>query len=124
MTEVESMYENDDSLVPKEMTTYFHGLLRRGAKWTPEETEETERVQEAHLAHIRRMFEEGDLVIAGPFTDGGDLRGVFVFRTRTLEEAQALAAADPAVRSGRLVVEIHPWMVPSGVLPQGNPKLA
>jgi uncharacterized protein YciI len=117
MAEAERMYEDDESLVPKDMTTYFHGLLLRGSKWSPEETDETERVQEAHLAHIRRMFEDGDLVIAGPFTDDGDIRGVFIFRTGTIEEAQALAAADPAVKSGRLIVEIHPWMVPSGVLP-------
>jgi uncharacterized protein YciI len=117
MAEDGSLYEDDESLVPKEMTTYYHGLLRRGSKWTPEVTEETERLQEAHLAHIRRMFDEGDLVIAGPFTDDGDIRGVFIFRTGTLEEAQALAAADPAVRAGRLIVEIHPWMVPPGVLP-------
>jgi uncharacterized protein YciI len=117
MAEKESFYEDDESLVPKDMTTYYHGLLLRGPEWTPEETEETERLQEAHLAHIRRMFEDGVLVVAGPFTDGEDLRGVFVFRTDTLEEAQALAAADPAVKAGRLVVDIHSWMIPSGVLP-------
>jgi len=111
------MYEDDDSLIPKDMTIYYIGLIRRGSKWTPEVTEETERVQAEHLAHIRKMFEDGVLVIAGPFTDDGDLRGVFLFRTDTLEEAKTFAANDPAVRSGRLIVDIHPWMVPTGVLP-------
>jgi uncharacterized protein YciI len=64
------------------------------------------------------MFEAGDLVIAGPFTDDGDLRGVILFQTKTLEEAQTLAASDPAVKAGRLAVEIHPWKVPSGLLPE------
>ena len=116
MTE-NDMYENGESLVPTDMTTYYLGLLRRGSTWTPEETDETERIQNEHLAHIRQMFEEGALVLAGPFIDDGDLRGVFLFGTTTIEEAQELAAADPAVRAGRLIVEIHPWMVPSGVLP-------
>jgi len=31
--------------------------------------------------------------------------------------ARALAEADPAVKSGRLTVELHPWMVQKGVLP-------
>jgi hypothetical protein len=34
-----------------------------------------------------------------------------------LEEAKALTASDPAVQAGRLAMEIHPWMVPEGVLP-------
>ena len=118
MSDRTDLYEDRDSLVPKEMSTYYLGLLRRGSNWSPDVTSETERIQEAHLAHIRRMFEAGDLVIAGPFTDDGDLRGVFLFQTETLEEAQALAASDPAVKAGRLVVEIHPWKVPSGVLPE------
>ena len=28
-----------------------------------------------------------------------------------------LAATDPMVKAGRLVIELHPWMVPDGVLP-------
>ena len=119
MTE-NDMYEDGESLVPIDMTTYFLGLLRRGSTWTPEETDETERIQNEHLAHIRQMFEDGALILAGPFTDGGDLRGLFLFGTATIEEAQELAAADPAVRAGRLIVEIHPWMVPSGVLPDSS----
>ncbi len=118
MSDRNVIYEDQDSLVPKEMSTYYLGLLRRGSKWSPDETSDTERIQEAHLVHIRRMFEAGDLLIAGPFTDDGDLRGVFLFQTETLEEAQALAASDPAVKAGRLVVDIHPWKVPSGVLPE------
>ena len=117
MTEENSLYEDAESLVPKDMVTYFMGLIRRGETWSPEVTEESTKLQNDHLSYIRRMFEEGVLTVAGPFTDDGDLRGVFLFRTETLEEAQALAANDPAVKSGRLIVEIHPWMVPAGVLP-------
>jgi uncharacterized protein YciI len=44
-------------------------------------------------------------------------RGILIFKTATMEEAKALAGNDPAVKAGRLVVEIHPWMVQKGVLP-------
>ena len=57
------------------------------------------------------------LVVAGPFGDNGNLRGVFVFRVATLDEAKQLSATDPAVQAGRLVVDLHPWMVPEGILP-------
>jgi hypothetical protein len=34
-----------------------------------------------------------------------------------MEEMKALAEQDPAVKAGRLAVEIHPWFVEKGVLP-------
>jgi len=92
-----------------EMTTYYVGFLYRGEKWTPEETPETKKLQEAHMANIQRMGAEGKLVVAGPFTDGGDLRGLYVFRAASAEEAKALVESDPAVKAGRLRFELHPW---------------
>src|ERR1700693_4896243 len=88
-----------------EMTTYYVGFLSRGA----EETAETRKLQEEHMANIVRMGAEGKLVIAGPFADNGDLRGLYVFRTASAEEAKALVESDPAVKAGRLRFELHPW---------------
>ncbi len=61
------------------------------------------------MANIQKMAESGKLLLAGPFADDGDLRGLFVFRTSTLEEAKAMAEQDPAVKAGRLRLEWHPW---------------
>jgi hypothetical protein len=33
-------------------------------------------------------------------------------------EAQALSDADPSVEAGRLVSELHPWMIHRGILPE------
>jgi uncharacterized protein YciI len=57
------------------------------------------------------------LIAAGPFGDNGRLRGIFVFRVDSLEEAKNLTAGDPAVQAGRLAMDIHPWMIPEGILP-------
>lgn len=92
-----------------EMTTYYVGFLYRGLRWTPEQTPETEALQKGHLANIQKLAQEGKLLLAGPFTDGGDLRGIFVFRVGSMAEAQALAESDPAVKAGRLRLEFHPW---------------
>ncbi len=99
-----------------EMTTYQVAFLRRGPAWTPASTPELEKLQADHLAHIGRMAETGKLLVAGPFSDGGDLRGMFIFRVETLAEAKALAEQDPAVKAGRLVLEWHPWYAAKNIV--------
>jgi uncharacterized protein YciI len=109
-----------------EMTTYQVAFLRKGPAWTPGSTPESEKLQAAHLAHIGKMAEGGKLLVAGPFADGGDLRGMFIFRVETLAEAKALAEQDPAVKAGRLVLEWHPWFAAKNIAvsPRAQPTPA
>jgi uncharacterized protein YciI len=104
--------------IPQGMKIYYLRLLKRGPLWTPEETPEVERLQAAHLAHGQKLREAGQLILNGPLLDNGDLRGVGIFRVDSLEEAQALSDADPSVQAGRLVSELHPWLIHRGVLPE------
>lgn len=101
---------------PLARTDYVFGILVRGPRWTAEETEETKKIQAGHMANIGRLAREGKLVLAGPFEDGGERRGVFIFKVPTLEEAQRLTDTDPAVAAGRLKIELHRWSVPEGML--------
>ncbi len=98
-----------------EMTTYYVAFLYRGPNWTPEVTPETTKLQEQHMANIRHMAEIGKLVVAGPFTDDAQLRGIFIFAGVSREEAEQLSANDPAVKAGRLRIEIHPWYAAKGI---------
>lgn len=102
---------------PPNMTTYYFGVLVKGPRWSPDDSPERAKIQEAHLAHLTAMHKAGKLVLAGPLADDGDWRGILIYRTRTLEEAQALANDDPAVKAGRLAVTMHPWLVQRGILP-------
>jgi uncharacterized protein YciI len=104
--------------VPEDMMVCFLRLLKRGPEWTPAETPEDKRLQAEHVAYGRQLIAAGSLILNGPMLDDGDLRGVGVFRVKSLAEAQALSDADPAVRAGRLLSEIHPWMIFRGVLPE------
>jgi uncharacterized protein YciI len=102
---------------PFKLTTAYLAFLTRGAKWTPEKTPATEELQKAHIANIVRLAGMKKLVVAGPFGDGGQLRGIFVFKVASIEEARALTETDPSVKAGRLAIDLHPWLVPEGVLP-------
>lgn len=102
---------------PMKMTTAYLGFLSRGPKWTPEKTPATEELQKAHMANINRLAETKKLVMAGPFGGNGTLRGIFVFRVDSLDEAKQLAETDPAVQAGRLAIQMRPWLVPDGILP-------
>ena len=102
---------------PPGLASYYLVLLTRGPEWTAEKTAATERIQTAHLANIAKLHDAGKLVLAGPFTDDGNWRGIFIFKTSSIEEAKSLVENDPAVQAGRLTYEIHPWATKKGMLP-------
>jgi uncharacterized protein YciI len=103
-------------IAPLKMNMFYLAFLKSGPNRT-QPAAEAEEIQKSHIANIERLAKSGKLVAAGPFGDDGALRGIFVFRVGSLEEAQSLSDTDPAVKAGRLVLEIHPWQVPEGVLP-------
>src|SRR5262245_61197255 len=84
-------------------------LLKHGPKWTATETAETKRMHEEHVKCVLSLLDSGKAIIAGPFTDGGEIDGVFVFRAKSAAEAKAWVDADPSVASGFRVAEMHPW---------------
>jgi uncharacterized protein len=102
---------------PLAMATTYLAFLVKGPKWSAERTPASEDLQRAHMANIMKLAEMKKLVWAGPFGDNGTLRGIFVFRVASLDEAKELAATDPAVRAEHLALEIYQWQVPEGILP-------
>src|ERR1051325_9766486 len=103
------------------MTIYYFFLLKKGPTWSPEETPEIDALQQAHLANLRRLGDMGKLVINGPLLDSfalsREIRGVGVLKTNSLAEAQELISTDPMVKVGRLIFELHAWMVDKNILP-------
>ncbi len=98
-----------------EMKQYYMVLLYRGDKWTPEQNDSTRMIQEGYMQNIRQLAQEGKLILAGPFLDNTDLRGLFLFDVDTMEEAKILCDSDPAVLAGRLRVEIKPSYGAKGI---------
>lgn len=95
------------------MKKYFMVFLKAGTQRS-QNAEEAAEIQKKHQAHIEWMAQEGYVDMAGPFGDDGEVRGILVMRVPTKERAEELAAMDPAVKAGRLVMEIHPWWAAVG----------
>lgn len=100
------------------LVKYYMGFLKKGPNWTAQATAETAEIQKGHMAHLKKMHEMKKLVVAGPLGDNTEIRGILIFRGNdSMEDLQQLAAQDPAVKAGRLIVELHPWFVEENVLP-------
>lgn len=104
---------------PYGMHQFVIAFLYAGPNRESDSTKAAE-LQAAHMDNINRLAEEGSLVLAGPFLDGGELRGLYVFDVKTVEEAEALTATDPAIQSGSLRMELHPWYGSAAVMDINN----
>lgn len=90
------------------MKSYVLVLLKTGP-YKAKDKNETDSLFRGHMVNIGRLADEGKLVVAGPFGKNELYRGVFIFDVKTVEEARALCASDPAVKAGIFTLDILPW---------------
>ncbi|HVK80470.1 MAG TPA: YciI family protein [Verrucomicrobiae bacterium] len=91
------------------MRQYVLVILKTGPATNLSDQERT-RLFNGHMANINRLANEGRLVVAGPLgANERQYRGIFIFTVRTVEEAAALVATDPAVEAGIFAYEAYPW---------------
>ncbi len=95
------------------MQQYYIVFLKSGENRS-QDSLTTAKLQEQHMAHLSRMYNEGYTSLTGPMGDDGELRGIVVYNTPTQKEADSLANLDPMVKDGRLKVEVRPWWVAKG----------
>lgn len=90
------------------MKRYVMAFLKSGP-YVESDKEKAADLQKAHMDNIGRMAKEGKLVLAGPFINGGEFRGIYIFNVETIEEAEALTNTDPAVQAGALIMDLKMW---------------
>jgi len=89
------------------MKMYVMCFLKTG----PLKVDDAKRAElmRGHFGMINRLAGEGKLILAGPFSEGGDFRGIYVFDVKTVEEAQKLTETDPSIKEGYFKVEFIKW---------------
>jgi uncharacterized protein YciI len=110
-----SLAAQDKKIDEVRMITYQAIFLTQGPNWIEPDAAGAEPITGEHRKYIQRLAATGRVQLAGPFSPvkGSTLRGVLIVKG-SLEQAAAIAEADPGVQSGRWGVEILKWMGPDG----------
>ncbi len=91
------------------MKSYVFAMLVSGQN-NETDKEKLNELFAGHQENIRRLAEEGKLVVAGPFFKNDEgYRGLFILDVPTVEEARALMGTDPAIAADVLAVKLYPW---------------
>lgn len=90
------------------MRQYVMCFLKTGPLKVSDEAKRAE-LMKGHFAMINRLAGEGKLIVAGPFMNGGEFRGIYLFDVKTVEEAQKLTETDPSIKEGYFKVEFIKW---------------
>src|SRR4030095_6664983 len=116
-----SVFSQQEKKTEEQIRQYWFVMLTAGNNRN-QDSATAAKIQEGHMANIKRLYNEGKLKVAGPFGDEGKWIGLFIFDCETKEEVEKLVKTDPAIAGGRLNYEIHPWWTAaSGSFSPGKP---
>ena len=92
------------------MNTLFLVFRDPGPSWVRGVPTRQQPLWDEHAAFIDRIFEQGRIVMAGPYADCS--RALIIVKAREAQEALVLFHGDPWEKSGILVpAEVIEWTV-------------
>ena len=106
------------------MKTYVFVMLKTGSNTSTDKAAK-DKAFAGHMKNITRMADNGKLALAGPFSKGGEHRGLFILNVATFEEANALLEEDTAIKEKYLEPELIMWYGSAAVqeIPELHKKL-
>lgn len=91
------------------MKSYIFVILKTGSNKTMDKAF-VDSCFAGHMANIRRMVDQGKLIVAGPMgKNENSYRGIFILNVSTKEEAPELLQTDPAIAGKLLDTDIYNW---------------
>lgn len=91
------------------MKMYVLVILKTGPNDSAS-AEESRQLFRGHLDNIRRLVDEGKMIVAGPLGKNElSYRGIFIMDLSDVEEVRRIMQSDPAIAAGLLDVELISW---------------
>ncbi|RZJ63618.1 MAG: hypothetical protein EOO47_28255 [Flavobacterium sp.] len=103
--ELAKKYEADEN----GMKMYVLVILKTGANTTATKLE-SDSAFAGHMANMGKLVKENKLIVAGPMgKNDKNYRGIFILNTKSIDEAKAILATDPAVKAKLLDTDLFNW---------------
>lgn len=92
------------------MKAYTIVMLTTGTAKIDDKAKKAE-LMKGHMKNIGKLAKEGKISVVGPFLEKNkeDYRGMFIFNTKSKDEAESWVKTDPAVAAGIFNYEIFSW---------------
>lgn len=114
-TQADSL-KNSNEKAEWEMKVYYFVFLNAVKDRPVIDSATAMEIQKGHMENLERMYYEGKSKLAGPFMDGGEMRGIVILDVASEEEAREQMNRDPAIINGRLEAVIKKWYGPAGLI--------
>jgi uncharacterized protein YciI len=101
--------------IPQVWDTAYLMLIEANPDYRPTSDEAFQAVLQAHFQYQLRLIADGRTIRGGPLVgvEGASLVGMTVLRAGSADEAEAIAAADPAVAAGLFRAMTRTWTTPA-----------
>ncbi len=86
---IASAYAQEEKMPEFNIKQYYFVMLTKGENANKIDSLKLKQLMIGHLNNIKKMASDGKLLIAGPFGDDGNWRGIFIFNVKTEEEVAA-----------------------------------
>ena len=90
-------------------THYLYLATPPRPSFVADATAEEYEILGRHFAYMDEVRDRGQLLLTGPALDGS--WGVAIFKVTTMEEAETLMRADPAIAAGLFTGKVHPLAI-------------
>ena len=97
-----------------DLGSYTLSLLYAPADRPRSDGGQGEQLQAGHMSNIRKMGQEGHLLLAGPFESAHRFRGLFVFQGTDRRAIEEWTRADPLIAGGYLKMFHYHWLTSKG----------
>ena len=67
----------------------------------------TENIIRKHVEYLKKLDEQGVLILCGPFKEGKG--GMLIVNSKSFQEAKSIAEADPFVKNNFETYELRTW---------------